>query len=152
MVGSGIFFTSGYLIKETGNLWIVLLCWIVGGVLALSGSITYAYAARLLPFAGGDYVYLKVAYSPAIAFMSGWSSLLTNFSACVSVLALAFGKYVQILFPEIPVWESSTFTLLGLDLQISSITFIGVLPIVFLADSITLESNQRFECKMYLLY
>ncbi|MCG6139191.1 APC family permease [Leptospira mtsangambouensis] len=131
MVGSGIFFTSGYLIKETGNLWIVLFCWIVGGILALSGSITYAYAARLLPFAGGDYVYLKVAYSPAIAFMSGWSSLLTNFSACVSVLALAFGKYVQILFPELPVWESPTYTLLGLDLQVSSITFIGVLPILF---------------------
>lgn len=131
MVGSGIFFTSGYLIKETGNLWIVLFCWIIGGFLALSGSITYAYAARLLPFAGGDYVYLKVAYSPAIAFMSGWSSLLTNFSACVSVLALAFGKYVQILFPELPYFESPTYTFLGLDLQVSSTTLIGILPILF---------------------
>ncbi|MDF3819693.1 amino acid permease [Leptospira sp. 96542] len=131
MVGSGIFFTSGYLIKETGNLWIVLLCWILGGMLAMAGSITYAYAARLLPFAGGDYVYLKVAYSPSIAFMSGWSSLLTNFSACVSVLALAFGKYVLILFPSIPNWESPTFSVLGLDLQVSTGTFIGILPILF---------------------
>jgi APA family basic amino acid/polyamine antiporter len=131
MVGSGIFFTSGFLIKETGNIWIVLFCWLVGGLLALMGSITYAYAARLLPYAGGDYVYLKVAYSPAIAFMSGWSSLLTNFSASVSVLALAFGQYVLILFPSFPKWASPTISFLGLDLQVSSSTMIGILPILF---------------------
>lgn len=131
MVGSGIFFTSGFLLKETGNPWIVLLCWGIGGFLALCGSITYAYAARLLPFAGGDYVYLKVAYSPLLAFMSGWSSLLTNFSACISVLALAFGKYILLLFPSIPVWSSSTVAVLGVDLQISSATGIGILPILF---------------------
>ncbi len=131
MVGSGIFFTSGFLIKETGNVWIVLLCWLLGGILALTGSVTYAYAARLLPYAGGDYVYLKVAYSPAIAFMSGWSSLLTNFSASVSVLALAFGQYVLFLFPSIPKWSSPSFTVLGLDLQVGTQTAIGILPILF---------------------
>ncbi len=131
MVGSGIFFTSGFLLKETGNPWIVLICWALGGFLALCGSITYAYAARLLPFAGGDYVYLKVAYSPVLAFMSGWSSLLTNFSACISVLALAFGKYILILFPSLPQWSSETISLLGVDLQISSATLIGVFPILF---------------------
>jgi APA family basic amino acid/polyamine antiporter len=131
MVGSGIFFTSGFLLKETGNPWIVLICWALGGFLALCGSITYAYAARLLPFAGGDYVYLKVAYSPVLAFMSGWSSLITNFSACISVLALAFGKYILILFPSIPQWSSDTYALFGVELQLSSSTMIGVFPILF---------------------
>jgi APA family basic amino acid/polyamine antiporter len=131
MVGSGIFFTSGFLLKETGNPWIVLICWGLGGFLALCGSITYAYAARLLPFAGGDYVYLKVAYSPVLAFMSGWSSLLTNFSACISVLALAFGKYILLLFPSLPQWSSNTSSILGVELQISSATIIGIFPILF---------------------
>ncbi len=130
MVGSGIFFTSGFLLKETGNPWIVILCWGVGGFLALCGSITYAYAARLLPYAGGDYVYLKVAYSPVLAFMSGWSSLLTNFSACISVLALAFGKYIVILFPGIPIWDSGIYRILGVDFQIGTETFIGIVPIL----------------------
>ncbi|WP_411824826.1 APC family permease [Leptospira sp. 'Mane'] len=131
MVGSGIFFTSGFLLQETGNPWIVLICWALGGLLALCGSITYAYAARLLPFAGGDYVYLKVAYSPLLAFVSGWSSLLTNFSACISVLALAFGKYICILFPNIPTWNSPTYLFLGVDFQIGTSTFIGIIPILF---------------------
>ncbi|GBF50952.1 amino acid permease [Leptospira ryugenii] len=131
MVGSGIFFTSGFLLKETGNLWIVLLAWGLGGFLALSGSITYAYAARLLPYAGGDYVYLKIAYNPALAFMSGWSSLLTNFSACISVLALAFGKYVILLFPSIPNWSTGTYQMLGVNWEISTATVIGILPILF---------------------
>ncbi len=131
MVGSGIFFTSGFLLKETGNPWIVLICWALGGFLALCGSITYAYAARLLPFAGGDYVYLKVAYSPILAFMSGWSSLLTNFSACISVLALAFGKYILVLFPSLPKWSTGSTFLLGVELEINSATLIGIFPILF---------------------
>ncbi len=131
MVGSGIFFTSGYLIQETNNPWLVLLAWIVGGFLAFCGAITFAYSARLFPFAGGDYVYLKKAYSPILAFVSGWSSLLTNFSACVSVLGLAFGKYCLLLFPSLPFLQFFAFSFLGIQFEFGTVQILGAFPIVF---------------------
>lgn len=92
MVGPGIFITTGYILHQVPNPNIVLLAWILGGFLAVAGAMSYAKSASLFPYAGGDYVYLKEAYSPIVAFASGWLSLSINFSASISLSALAFSK------------------------------------------------------------
>ncbi|PJZ53160.1 amino acid permease [Leptospira adleri] len=92
MVGPGIFITTGYILHTVPNPNLVLLAWILGGFLAVAGAMSYAKSASLFPYAGGDYVYLKEAYSPIVAFASGWLSLSINFSASISLSALAFSK------------------------------------------------------------
>ncbi len=117
MVGPGIFITTGYILHQVPNPNIVLLAWILGGFLAVAGAMSYAKSASLFPYAGGDYVYLKEAYSPIVAFAGGWLSLSINFSASISLSALAFSKsFFSLINPS---WDIYFFEIPFLGLTIS---------------------------------
>ncbi len=102
MLGTGVFTTSGFLLSELGSGWAVLLCWVVGGVVALSGAAVYAELGAMLPRVGGEYVYLSRAFHPVIGFLSGWIALLVGFSAPIAAGAAAFGRYLQAAWPGAP--------------------------------------------------
>ena len=93
MVGTGIFTTSGFIIKELGDPLAMLLCWIVGGIFALSGALCYGELGAMFPLAGGEYVYLRESFGKLMAFLSGWISLIVGFSAPIAVAAIAFATY-----------------------------------------------------------
>jgi len=99
MVGSGIFFTTGFVLKSAKHPYAVLLCWVIGAVFAIMGAMSYAYPAVMYPHAGGDYIYLRKVYSPLLGFLSGWAALVANFTANIAVLALAFSKHLSFLVP-----------------------------------------------------
>lgn len=99
MVGSGVFITTGIVYGTLENPWLVLLVWVLGALFSMAGAVTFAKLAVLFPYAGGEYVYLKKAYSPLIAFLNGWAALLITFSASISVLGLTFGEYLAFLLP-----------------------------------------------------
>ncbi|RHX95428.1 amino acid permease [Leptospira yasudae] len=120
MVGPGIFITTGYILHQVPNPNIVLLAWILGGFLAVAGAMSYAKSASLFPYAGGDYVYLKEAYSPIVAFASGWLSLSINFSASISLSALAFSKsFFSLINPSWDIYFFE-FPFLGLTISIGT--------------------------------
>ncbi len=81
MVGVGILTTSGYIIKDTGSHTLMLALWLVGGLLALCGALTVAELAAAMPYAGGEYVFIREAYGRLLAFLYGWVSFLIGFSA-----------------------------------------------------------------------
>jgi basic amino acid/polyamine antiporter, APA family len=97
MIGTGIFTSTGFQAASLHDPWTMLLTWVVGGVLALCGAASYAELGARMPKAGGEYVYLREAYHPAVGFMSGWVSLTAGFSAPIAVSALAFSGYVGAL-------------------------------------------------------
>ena len=102
MVGSGIFTTSGFIIRDLQNPSTMLLCWLIGGLLALTGALCYGELGAMFPAAGGDYVFLRESFGKRIAFLSGWISLWVGFSAPIAAVAIAFGNYVNsVLPPEI---------------------------------------------------
>ncbi|MCR1794709.1 MULTISPECIES: APC family permease [unclassified Leptospira] len=131
MVGPGIFITTGYILTQTSNPNWALLCWILGGFLAIAGAMSYAKSASIFPYAGGDYVYLKEAYSPIVAFSSGWLSLSVNFSASISLSAIAFSKSFITLFD--PSWDiyflESKF--LGITFSLGVAQILGISTILF---------------------
>ncbi|MCE9500138.1 MAG: amino acid permease [Leptospira sp.] len=130
MVGSGIFFTTGFILNQVENPYLVLTCWILGGVFAMAGALTYASPAVLFPQAGGDYIYLREAYSPIVAFMSGWASLTVNFSASISALSIAFSKH---FFYFLPGFDKSMYIqqkIFGLNFSLGPEQLLGML-IVF---------------------
>ena len=128
IIGSGIFFTTGYLLNDISSPLGVLLCWFLGGLFAVSGALTYSYPAVLFPKAGGDYIYLKEAFSPVLAFMSGWSALLANLSANIAVLAIAFSDHFLLLFPTLKYtpFYSYSFGFISIHFGISHRIFIDI--------------------------
>lgn len=102
MVGTGVFTTSGLLIRDLGSATAVLVAWLVGGVLALCGALSYGELAAALPRNGGEYQLLSRIYHPAVGFAAGLVSLVVGFSAPLAVSALAFGHYLSAALPGIP--------------------------------------------------
>ena len=73
----------------------LILLWILGGVIALFGALTYSEAGVLFPRCGGEYHYLTRMYHPAIGFLSGWISFLVGFAAPVAAASIALGSYLR---------------------------------------------------------
>jgi basic amino acid/polyamine antiporter, APA family len=94
MIGAGIFTTTGFVAgRVPGGGW-VLACWAFGGLIAIAGALCYAELATRMPEVGGEYVYLKELYHPALGFLTGWTSLVAGFSAPIAASALGFSGYV----------------------------------------------------------
>lgn len=100
MVGTGVFTTSGFIIKELGNPQAMLLCWLVGGFFALSGALCYGELGAMFPRAGGEYAYLRESLGEWMAFLSGWISLIVGFSAPIAAASVAFATYVSQVLPS----------------------------------------------------
>ena len=73
IIGSGIFLVPSEMMGDTGSSSLVYLAWIVGGLLSLFGAMTYAELGAMLPYAGGEYVYLRGAYGDTTAFLYMWT-------------------------------------------------------------------------------
>lgn len=103
MVGTGVFTSLGYQIIDIKSTYVLLMLWLVGGVAALCGALTYAELASRLPRSGGEYNFLSQLYHPSIGFVSGWVSLTVGFAAPTALAAMTFAAYldssVSHLFP-----------------------------------------------------
>jgi len=93
MVGTGILVSPGYMMASLNNYTVIFGLWVLGGLLALCGALCVAELAAALPRAGGEYVYLREAYGPMPAFLSGWTSFFLGFSA-----PLAVASYIAALY------------------------------------------------------
>jgi APA family basic amino acid/polyamine antiporter len=94
MVGTGVLTTSGFTVYFTGSNQLMLALWVVGGVLAACGALTLCELAAALPRSGGDYIYLREAYGPLAAFLSGWVSFLIGFGGPIAASASAAAHYL----------------------------------------------------------
>lgn len=99
MIGIGIFVTTGVIAETLPSPGGVLLIWIFGGLLALAGALSCAELSASLPYAGGDYVYIREAYGKFMGFLSGWSSFLVTFSGAIAFLAVGFTGFMAFFFP-----------------------------------------------------
>jgi APA family basic amino acid/polyamine antiporter len=95
MVGAGIFTTSGILAGQLPSPGWVIACWLLGGVIAMTGALCYAELATRMPTEGGEYIYLKRLFHPSLGFLTGWTSFLVGFSAPIALSALGFAAYLS---------------------------------------------------------
>ena len=94
MVGTGILVSPGYMMASLNNYAAIFGLWVLGGLLALCGALCVAELAAALPRAGGEYVYLREAYGPMPAFLSGWTSFFIGFSAPLAVASYIAARYL----------------------------------------------------------
>ncbi len=104
MIGAGIFTTSGLLMAGLNSPMLMLILWVVGGIIALCGALSYGELGAAMPGAGGEYLFLSRLYHPVFGFLSGWVSFIVGFSAPIAASAMGFSEYFCRAFPVIPGW------------------------------------------------
>jgi basic amino acid/polyamine antiporter, APA family len=141
MIGSGIFIVAADISRQTGSAGGLLLTWIITGLLTISAALSYGELAALFPHAGGQYIYLREAYSPLWGFLYGWTLFLVIQSGTIAAVAVGFARYLGVLFPAISpqTWIVHPINLgskYAISLSIQQL--VGVLMIVFLTFTNTL--------------
>src|SRR3954466_2078781 len=102
MVGTGIFTSLGFQVTGLPTGFAILTLWLVGGICALCGALSYAELGAALPRSGGEYHLLSRIYHPAVGFLAGWISITVGFAAPVALTAMAFGSYFHGAWPAAP--------------------------------------------------
>ena len=101
MIGTGVFTSLGFQVLGIESGFAILMLWIVGGILALCGALTYGEIGSAFPESGGEYNYLSKLYHPAIGFASGWVSVTVGFAAPIAAASMALAMYVDKIYPVI---------------------------------------------------
>jgi basic amino acid/polyamine antiporter, APA family len=101
MIGSGIFIVAADISRQTGSAGGLLLTWILTGLLTIAAALSYGELAALFPHAGGQYVYLREAFSPLWGFLYGWTLFLVIQTGTIAAVAIGFARYLGVLFPSI---------------------------------------------------
>src|SRR4030095_697593 len=99
MIGSGIFIVSADMGRSIGSAGWLLVAWVIAGVLTVVGALSYGELAAMMPRAGGQYVYLREAFSPLWGFLYGWTLLLVIQTGTIAAVAVGFARYVGVLIP-----------------------------------------------------
>src|SRR5216110_3086128 len=99
MIGSGIFIVASDISQQTGSPGGLLLTWILTGLLTISAALSYGELAALFPHAGGQYVYLREAYSPLWGFLYGWTLFLVIQTGTIAAVAVGFARYSGVIIP-----------------------------------------------------
>jgi len=100
MIGAGVFTTSGLIMAQLRNPFLLLTLWAFGGFIAICGALVYSELGAAMPEAGGEYVFLSRLYHPMVGFLSGWVSFVVGFSAPIAASAIGFSEYLIYGIPE----------------------------------------------------
>ncbi len=100
IIGAGIFTTTGFIMEFLGNPQIMLILWLIGGIIAFCGALSFGELGAAFPEAGGEYIFISKLFHPMLGFLSGWLSLIVGFSAPIAASAIGFSKYFIWAFPN----------------------------------------------------
>lgn len=143
MIGSGIFIVSAGMARDLGSSGWLLAAWIVTGVMTVMGALSYAELAAMMPHAGGQYVYLREAYSPLWGFLYGWTVFMVIQTGSIAAVAVAFAKFLGVLVPALGVDPKAGAAVLfatKFDQEL-----ILKLPLPWLAEPLTIFRREGFE-------
>ena len=135
MIGSGIFIVSAEMSRQTGSPGLLLLAWAIAGALTVAAALSYGELAAMMPRAGGQYVYLREAFSPLWGFLYGWTLFMVIQTGTIAAVAVGFARYTGYLIP----WFSEERYLIppqhvseGYALSLSAVQLLGVVLIAVL--------------------
>jgi APA family basic amino acid/polyamine antiporter len=126
IIGSGIFINPYIVAQRLSSGGLVLAAWVVGGAIALAGAFAFAELGALFPKAGGEYVYLREAYHPGVAFLFGWASLLMIQGGGLAAVAIAFAQYTLRLVGGRP--TAATSLAIAAIAFMAAVNYVGVKP------------------------
>src|SRR5689334_11903167 len=101
MIGSGIFIVSASMSRTLGSPFWLVVAWLVTGVITLLGALAYGELAAMFPRAGGQYVFLRESMGPLMGFLYGWTLFVVIQTGTIAAVAVAFGRFLGVLWPTI---------------------------------------------------
>jgi APA family basic amino acid/polyamine antiporter len=101
MIGSGIFIVSADITRHVGSAGWLIAVWLIGGFMTLAAALSYGELSGMYPQAGGQYVYLKEAYGPLVAFLYGWSLFAVIQTGTIAAVGVSFSKFLAYLVPQV---------------------------------------------------
>jgi len=101
MIGSGIFLVPAEIARQVGSAGWLLMVWVVTGLLTVAAALSYGELAAMMPRAGGQYVYLREAFSPLWGFLYGWTLFLVIQTGTIAAVAVGFARYLGVLVPAV---------------------------------------------------
>jgi len=134
-IGSGIFMTPATIAADIGSPWVILGVWVLGGLITLTGALTFAEAAALVPGAGGQYAFLRQAYGGLTGFLFGWAYFLVVNAGGLGALSIAFATYLGQFMTLGPV-GTKVAAIAGL-LALTAINVLGVKAGAIFSDVFT---------------
>ena len=119
MIGAGIFIVAADMARQVGSVGWLLASWIITGLLTIAAALSYGELAAMMPRAGGQYVYLREAWSPLCGFLYGWTLFMVIQTGTVAAVGVGFARYLGVLWPRIsenaylipPIRVTSTYAL-----------------------------------------
>jgi basic amino acid/polyamine antiporter, APA family len=100
MIGSGIFIVSADIVRNVGSAGWLIAVWLITGFMTLTAAVSYGELSGMFPKAGGQYVYLKEAYNPLVAFLYGWCFFAVIQTPTIAAVGVAFAKFTAYLIPS----------------------------------------------------
>ena len=134
-IGSGIFFTPSLIAKSLNDPLLILFAWLVGGLMALSGALTFSELGSIFPEAGGVYVYLNKAYGELAGFLYGWAYFLVVNTGGIAALAIAFSTYFG-YFVHLTPWGIKLVGVAGI-IFVTIVNIVGVKAAGIFSDIFT---------------
>src|SRR5579872_7460714 len=101
MIGSGIFIVSAEMSRFLGSAGWLLVAWLVTGFMTVTGALSYGELAAMMPRAGGQYVYLREAFSPLWGFLYGWTLFLVIQAGTIAAVSIGFARFLGVLWPRV---------------------------------------------------
>ena len=141
MIGSGIFIVSSDVARTAGSPGWLLMVWVFNALLTILGALSYGELAAMMPRAGGQYVYLREAYSPFLGFLYGWTLFLVIQTGTMAAVAVGFAKYLGVIWP----WVSTERALLDIGpvaFSTQQIVAIGVIVLLTWSNSRGLRESK----------
>jgi APA family basic amino acid/polyamine antiporter len=119
MIGSAVFIVAADIARNVGASGWMLVVWGIAGLLAIIGALSYGEMAAMMPKAGGQYVYLREAYSPLVGFLYGWTLFAVIQTGSLAAICIAFSRFLGVLVPSVsptawiipPINLSSTYAI-----------------------------------------
>jgi basic amino acid/polyamine antiporter, APA family len=135
MIGSGIFIVPAEIARQVGSAGWLLMVWVVTGLLTIAAALSYGELAAMMPRAGGQYVYLREAFSPLWGFLYGWTLFLVIQTGTIAAVAVGFSRFLGVIIPAISpdAWIVTPIKLSqGYAVSLSVQQLVAILLIVFL--------------------
>lgn len=131
MIGSGIFIVTAEIARSVGGAGWITAMWLLAGLVTLIAALSYGELSGMYPKAGGQYVYLREAYNPFIAFLFGWTQFGIIQTGTIAAVAVAFAKFTAYL---IPAFSEQNILYDGGFIKISAAQIVAIISIILLTQ------------------
>ena len=101
MIGSGVFIVAADMTRQVGSSGWLLLAWVLTGLMTLMAALAFGEMSSMYPQAGGQYNYISKAWGKGLGFVYGWSVFTVIQTGVIAAVAMAFAKYLAVIFPSI---------------------------------------------------